>query len=542
MKRILASVLLLAAVFLVWPGDSYTADDNSELLKLYMGEVKVLSASTPSRIVIGNPSVADVTNVTKNSITLTPKSAGTTTLVFWDNFGEQSYRLKVFSEDINNAKSRVDNLLSKLNLPEVYSQAAEDEGKVLILGRVKSSQDRERVFTILGGLKNKIVDLVQVKEEESLLDIDVQILELNKDATSTLGFSWPGSVTLTEVGSPALAAAGTGWGTVFKVSNIGRSVAGTANPFTLKLDALVQEGKARILSRPRITCQSGKEAELLVGGEQPIFTTQIAATTGSSGTSVEYKEFGIKLKIKPTLTAEKRIKLSLNVEVSDIGTVQTIGSTGGGTTTTTAQAYPLSRRSAVTELYLDDGQTMAIGGLIKKKSEEDIRKTPFLSNIPVLGAIFRQKTTKEGGGSASRGDTELFIVLTPRIAYLEQEKFPQPKTKDEVQPQELEKAQEEPPVESVTQYAGIVQERVLSSFTYPQELKESGEQGTVKLRLHIAHTGELMDVVVVEPSGYQLLDDQAVSMAKNITSYPPFPVSIEDQELWIDIPVTFQLK
>ncbi|MBP7836251.1 MAG: pilus assembly protein N-terminal domain-containing protein, partial [Candidatus Omnitrophica bacterium] len=167
MKRILASVLLLAAVFLVWPGDSYTADDNSELLKLYMGEVKVLSASTPSRIVIGNPSVADVTNVTKNSITLTPKSAGTTTLVFWDNFGEQSYRLKVFSEDINNAKSRVDNLLSKLNLPEVYSQAAEDEGKVLILGRVKSSQDRESVFTILGGLKNKIVDLVQVKEEES---------------------------------------------------------------------------------------------------------------------------------------------------------------------------------------------------------------------------------------------------------------------------------------------------------------------------------------------------------------------------------------
>jgi len=185
---------------------------------------------------------------------------------------------------------------------------------------------------------------------------------------------------------------------------------------------------------------------------------------------------------------------------------------------------------------------MAIGGLIKKKSEEDVRKTPFLSNIPVLGALFRQKTTKEGGGTASRGDSELFIVLTPRIAYLEQEKFPQSKTKDEVQPEEMENAQAEQPVESVTQYAGIVQERVLSSFTYPQELKESGDQGTVKLRLHIAHTGELLDVVVVEPSGYQLLDDQAVSMAKNITSYPPFPVSIEDQELWIDIPVTFQLK
>ncbi|MDD5196828.1 MAG: TonB family protein [Candidatus Omnitrophota bacterium] len=540
MKKIFLFTLLAGAAFIILPGSSYTADDASEVLKLYMGEVKIISVSTPSRIVVGNPAIADVTQVTKNSITLSPKSPGTTTLVFWDNFGEQPYRLKVFAEDINAVKSRIDNLLGKLNLPEVYSQAAEDEGKVLLLGRVKSSQDRERVFTALGSLKDKTVDLVQVKEEESLLDIDVQILELNKDATNTLGFSWPGSVTLTEVGSPALAAAGTSWGKVFKVSNIGRSIDGTANPFTLKLDALVQEGKARILSRPRITCQSGKEAELIVGGEQPIFTTQIAATTGSQGTSVEYKEYGIKLKIKPTLTAEKRIKLSLNVEVSDIGTVQTIGTSSSSETTTTAQAYPLSKRSAATELYLDDGQTIAIGGLIKKKAEEDIRKTPFLSKIPIIGAIFRQKVTKEGGGTGSRGDTELFIVLTPKIAYMEKEK-PLPSRKEETSKEEK-TSREEQSVESVTQYARIIQERLLSNFSYPQELQEGGYQGTVKLRLHISYTGEPLDIVVIEPSGYQLLDDQAASMAKNITSYPPFPASIEDQELWIDIPVTFQLK
>ncbi|MDD2679207.1 MAG: TonB family protein [Candidatus Omnitrophica bacterium] len=539
MKRICLFTLLAAAAFIVLPGNSYTADDTSEVLKLYMGEIKIISVSSPSRIAVGNPAIADVTNVTKNSITLTPKSPGTTTLVFWDNFGEQPYRLKVFAEDISAIKSRVDNLLGKLNLPEVYSQSAEDEGKVLMLGRVKSSQDRERVFTALGGLKEKIVDLIQVKEEESLLDIDVQVLELDKDATSTLGFSWPGSITFTEIGSPALGAAGTSWGKIFKVSNIGRSISGTASPFTLKLDALIQEGKARILSRPRITCQSGKEAELIVGGEQPIFTTQIAATTGSQGTSVEYKEYGIKLKIKPTLTAEKRIKLGLNVEVSDIGTVQSIGTTSSSTTTTTAQAYPLSKRSASTELYLDDGQTMAIGGLIKKKSEEDIRRTPFLSNVPIIGAFFRQKTTKEGGGTASRGDTELFIVLTPKIAYMEREKSLQPAT-----PKEVKTTREAPEVgvDPVTQYAKIIQERMLSNFTYPPELKESGDQGTVKLRLHISYTGELLDVVVKEPSGYYLLDDQAAAMAKNITSYPPFPASIEDKELWIDIPVTFQLK
>jgi len=537
MKKIFLLLFLASTAFIVRPGNVYTLDsasEKTEIIKIYIGGFTTIPASSPSRIAIGNPAIADVTNVTKQAITLVPKAPGSTTLVYWDNFGEQSYKIKVFAEDVGEIKSRADNLLGKLNAPEVYSQAEEDEGKVLILGRVKTSQERERIFTALAGLKDKIVDLVQIKEEEALLDIDVQILELNKDATNTLGFTWPGSMTLTEVGSPGIAAAGTSWGKLFKVANETRAA------FTLKLDALIQEGKAQILSRPHITCQSGKEAELIVGGEQPIFTTQVVATTGTQGTNVEYKEYGIKLKIKPALTEEKRIKLGVNVEVSEIGTVQTIGTTSSTETTTTAQAYPLSKRSASTELYLDDGQSMAIGGLIKKKSEEDVRKTPYLSNIPILGVFFRQKVTKTGGGTTSRGDTELFIVLTPKIAYMEKEKKTVPSQKDV--PQETKATAQEQPVSPVTQYAKIIQSRMLNNFTYPKEIKESGYQGTVKLRLHISYTGDLLDVVIKEPSGYQLLDDQAISMAKGVSSYPPFPASIEEKELWVDIPVTFQLK
>jgi len=539
MKKIFLFLFLAGAACVIQPGNIYTldtaADNTSEIIRIYMGGFRTMSTNNPSRIVIGNPAIVDVANVTKQGITLTPKSPGTTTLVYWDNFGEQSYKIKVLAEDVNALKIRADNLLGKLDLPEVYSQAEEDEGKVLILGRVKTSQDRERIFTVLAGLKDKLVDLVQVKEEEALLDIDVQIMELNKDATNTLGFTWPGSVTFTEVGSPALAAAGTTWGKVFKVSDIMRSTGGTATPFTLKLDALIQEGKAQLLSRPRIACQSGKEAELIVGGEQPIFTTQIAATTGNQGTSVEYKEYGIKLKIKPVLTDDKRIKLGVNVEVSDIGTVQTIGTTSASTTTTTAQAYPLSKRSASTELFLDSGQSMVIGGLIRKKKEETVTRTPFLSDVPILGALFRQKVTKTGGGIGQKVDTELFIILTPTIASLEKARAP--KTQPQNIPQE-----EQQPVDPTTQYAKIIQERILANFTYPQEIKDSGYQGTVKLRLHVLYTGELLDVAIKEPSDYQLLNDQAVAMAKEISSYPPFPASIEERELWIDVPVTFQLK
>ncbi len=536
MKKIFLLIFLISMVFGVRTSSSYTLDatsDNSEIIKIYMNGPKTMSTSNPTRIVIGNPAIIDVGWVSKKELTIVPKAGGTTTLVYWDDFGEQSYKIKVFAEDISELKARVDNLLAKLNLPEVYSQAEDEEGKVFVLGRVKTSQDRERIFTVLGGLKDKIVDLIQIKEEEALLDIDVQIIEINKDATNTLGFTWPGSINFTEIGSPGLAAAGTTWGKIFKVNNIMRSSGGTATPFTLKLDALIQEGKARILSRPRITCQSGKEAELIVGGEKPIFTTQVAQSTGAQATSVAYKEFGIKFKIKPTLTDEKRIKLSLNVEVSEVGAVESLGSA----TTTTAKAYPLSKRSASTELYIDDGQNMVIGGLIKKKTEEDVVRTPFLSNIPVLGALFRQKTSKVGGGTGNRGDTELFIILTPKIVSMEGDKT---QAKREVLP--VTAAPQEQSLDPVTKYSNIVQQRITQKITYPSSAKEAGFQGTVKLSLNLSYKGELLDLKLKSSSGYKVLDDDALSVAKSIAPYyPPFPPVITSQDIWIDVPIYYQL-
>ncbi len=381
----------------------YPLNEMEDELKLYLGETKAISVNSPTRIAIGNPNIADVTNVTKNEITLMPKAVGSTTLVFLDNFGEQSYKVKVFSENIYEIKRRVDNLLGKLNIPQVYTQAQEEEAKLFLLGRVKTAQDRERISIVLGALKDKTVDLIEVREEEAVVEIDVQILELNKDAASTLGFTWPGSITLTEAGSPGIL--GSKWSTLFKVLNLQRGA------FSWTLDALIQEGKARVLSRPRLACQSGKEAELLVGGEKPIFTTSVASTTGDAGTEVEYKEYGIKLKIKPTVTEEARIKLALNVEISEVGAAETIGSAAAPT----AKAYPLSKRNASTELFLSDGQTMAIGGLKKQRNEEDVSKVAGLGNLPLLGVLFRKTAIKSGGGAGGRGDVELFITLTPSI-------------------------------------------------------------------------------------------------------------------------------
>lgn len=526
MKR--SGVIFLIAVLLLLPCLKARAADNlSDELKLYLGETQILPVNNPTRIAIGNPDIVDVTNATKSELTLSPKLQGSTTLVIWDNFGEQSYSVKVFNENIHEIKRRVDNLLAKLSLPGIYTQAEEDEGKVILLGSVKIPQDRENITLVLGPLKEKTVDLIAVKEEDAAVEIDVQVLELSKDATNTLGLTWPGSITLTEVGSPGIQTAGVKWSTLLKVLNLKRAA------FSVTLDALVQEGKAKILSRPRLACQSGKEAELLVGGEKPIITTTVAST-GGSGTNVEYKEYGLKLKIKPTVTDDQRIKVSLNVEISEVGTAETIGEADAPT----ARAYPLTKRNVLTELYLGSGQTMAIGGLIKQKAEEDIRKIAGLGDLPIVGLLFRKKDSKIGGGEGERGNMELFITLTPTII---PGKEAVSEKRGEIKPAVISSSVDNNLPVPLRDYASIVQKRIMDNLRYPDSAKEAGFSGTVKLKLHLSYLGQLLDVAVKEPSSYRVLDDNAIEIARRLISYPPFPPSVEEKELWIDIPITYQL-
>ena len=522
MKALLRKLKVFIFISLCLAGVSLWAGEDD--VKLIVGETKIIPIRTPTRVVIGNPAVADIADVTNSEITLSAKSPGTTTLVYWDAFGEQSVNIRVVQEDMNEIERRVNNLLQELNLAGVHAKAADEEGKVLLLGQVKSPQEKERITVALGPLKDKTLDLIEIKEEESAVEIDVQVLELDKDATNTLGFTWPGSITLTDSSGPTSTAV-TGLERVFHVSQFTRTA------FNVTLDALIQEGKARVLSRPRLACQSGKEAELLVGGEKPIFTTTIAATTGAQGTSVEYKEFGIKLNIKPTVTEEKDIKLALNVEVSEVGTTAEFI---GTTTNRTAQAYPLTKRNSSTELFLRNGQTMAIGGLIKQKNEEDIRKTFLLGDIPILGAAFRKKTTKVGGGTGERGNVELFITLTPTIVSREI-----PESKEVSSPSQAQIQVPRIPLD-LANYARAIQAKILSATYYPRQAKDAGWEGNLRLSLNIASNGHLKSIKVLQSSGYKILDDAALDAARTQAPYPPFPPQIESKDIWVDVPIVYK--
>lgn len=533
-KFIIAAVtagLLYTAIPLCYP----QAEDVSEEIVLIIGEAKSFHFDAPQRVSIANPAIVDIPSVKKDEIILVGKSKGVTNLFVWDASGRSTYSVKVIPEDNEYLREAVLNILKNTGFTTIYIKNLEDQGKILLMGKVKSVEEKEKLKNVLGDLYNKITDVVEI-DEEALIEIAVEVMELSTDAQKTLGFSLPRTVTLTEEAPVS----GSKFQQIFKVNSLTRGTYSdgtlTPVPFSWRLDLLEAEGKANILSRPRVVCQSGKEAELLVGGEVPIFTTQVASA-GGGGTQVEYKEYGIKLKIGPTVKEKGKVQLVLNVEISEIGTAETIGDPNAPT----AKAYPLTKRNISTQLYLNDSETLAIGGLIKQKSEEDLEKFPWLADVPVLGSFFKHKTTKKGGGTGARGDTELFITLTPKIiSYEEAPLLTEEEKKVSRQKEDFLTMYEDKkmPVE-IQDYILEVQRKILGNLSYPATLLNTGWQGVVTLKLHLDSMGNLQNAQIVKSSGYKIFDEDALKLVKDI-SYPPFPSQISLEELKIEVPIVYK--
>ena len=532
---------LLFLFFIIFTAYNYCAGqatyEEFSSLTLYVGDIKIVPVKNPTRVVINNPKIADVASVNTEEMVISAKGAGATDIVWWDNFGEHALRLEVFSENLSAIKERIDGILKELKIPDVFTKRADSEGKVFLLGSLKEQKDKDRINLALGILKDKTVDLIEVKEEETTVEIDVQIMEIGKDAQKKLGFTMPSTVTAKEQAGQF---DGTLRGTADAIFHVFQW---QRNPlFQATFDALAEEGKVKILSRPRLACQSGKEAELLVGGEKPIFSTGVVSGGGAT-TSVEYKEYGIKLKIKPVVTPEQQIKVSLKVEVSEIQESESIGGSGG----TTAQASPLTKRSASTDLVLADGQTMVIGGLIRKKAEENYSKVLGLGDIPVLGMLFRKKTTKFGGARGESGDAELFITLTPKIinkqdSIVKEGEKQQLNLKEATQPKEALPTVGEEGSVVLSRYIQILTKRIHDHLNYPWSASQGRIEGVLKLSLNISSAGELLGAKVVQSSGFAVLDENALKTVKEVAPFPSFPSEIVQKELWVEIPIVYNLK
>lgn len=170
-----------------------------------------------------------------------------------------------------------------------------------------------------------------------------------------------------------------------------------ASLFFFRLRALVNEGKARVITAPRVATLDGNTASILLGQRVPIFTS--VTVGGQLQTTVSYVDVGVKLETTPRVNTDQLITLTLKPDVSTLGAPI---SSGGQT------AYILNTRSANTTLSVADGKTIVLGGLISRDERETVVKVPLLGDIPIVGELFRTTET-------SRTETELIFLITPQI-------------------------------------------------------------------------------------------------------------------------------
>jgi type II secretory pathway component GspD/PulD (secretin) len=168
-----------------------------------------------------------------------------------------------------------------------------------------------------------------------------------------------------------------------------------------RLEALATESKAKVLAAPHVLVSDNREARIQVGQQVPLVTssTNVTGTTDIQRT-IQYKDIGIILKVKPQVNDSGLVALDITQEVSSLGAPVSLGD---GTEQPT-----LNKTEATTNLVAQDGQTIIIGGLIRDDKTKGKAGIPFLSRIPFIGWLF-------GDWSDLDNRTELVILITPRV-------------------------------------------------------------------------------------------------------------------------------
>ena len=169
----------------------------------------------------------------------------------------------------------------------------------------------------------------------------------------------------------------------------------------LELSALEEEGRGEVVSNPRVITANQREAIIRQGDEVAYLTIQPATTPGAvAQATVEFKEVLLELKVTPTITQDGRVYLNLAVKKDEVS--ELIANPAGGF------IPQIARREVSTAVLIDNGQTVVVGGVYEFSNREDLRKVPFLGDLPVVGNLFKNR-------SKQADKAELLIFVTPRV-------------------------------------------------------------------------------------------------------------------------------
>jgi pilus assembly protein CpaC len=336
--------------------------------------VTVIVSDTVGRVVSADPAIADAQPITERSLYLIGKGFGTTTVNLFSADGRPIGLLavEVGADTADIARS------IRAAVPNSAVKVGTVNGRIRLSGTVPDQVAMGKVLEVVDQYGSPAVINTLTVVGGQQVNLEVRILEAQRDAGRELGISWSGNA------GPA-----GGGGSSFS-SFITSIISGGFN-LNLSLNALETKNLVRTLAEPNLTTLSGVNASFLAGGQVPI---RIVDTNGNA--ALEYRDFGVRLVFTPVVMDGDRIQIHLNPEVSGIG-----GFTGAGDPV-------FNTRTLEATVELRDGQSFAVAGLLQNNTQMTQDQLPWIGDVPILGSLFKSSKFQ-------KHDTELVVIVTPRL-------------------------------------------------------------------------------------------------------------------------------
>jgi pilus assembly protein CpaC len=393
MKRtlILKACAALAFAAPAWPAVAQMAQDQGGAQTIIVPKDKSAAFRLDypaSEIVVAQPDTLSLVATTDRSFYVRGKQVGVTNILIYDAAHHLAQVVDVrVGYDVDGLKADLDRALPGENI-----SVSNFAGGILLSGEVSTSNVAARAAAIAEHYAPKDVQSDLTVRAAQQVEVDVRIIEASHSAEKDLGL---------DISVQTIEGFHFSTGAGLPSGNAPRGVVGVNGQFghfsiDAQLNALEVKGAIRTLARPDLLAMSGQEASFLAGGEFPY-----PIPNGTNGTSIEFRQFGVQLKMTPVVEDNGEIQLKVAPEVSQLDPQNGINMQG-------FQVPALTIRRTATQIELRDGESFAIAGLFQRSTSNVIDQVPWASDVPVLGALFRSAAWK-------RNETELVIIVTPHL-------------------------------------------------------------------------------------------------------------------------------
>ncbi len=377
-----------------------------EYLRVFSGRSLVIRSPEPlKRVSVTDEQIAYAVIVAPDQVVIHGLKPGSVTLLLWTDKEEmRSFGLEVLL-DLRPLRDTMRKMFPTENI-----EIDQSGSSLLLNGTVSSQEVVDRALAIAKTEVTSAVSLMTVAvAPNKVVLLQVRFAEVDRNALQQLGLNIISTGALNTIGatttgqfSPPASQGGVGGGNQgsFQLSDL-------LNIFVFRPDlnlavtikALEQRNFLQILAEPNLLAVGGKEASFLAGGEFPVPIVQ--GGTGIQTVTVQFKEFGVRLKFVAEPQPDGLIRLKVAPEVSSLDFANAVTLSG-------FTIPALTTRKAETEVELRDGQSFAIAGLIDKRLTQISNKIPWLGDVPFLGKLFQSREFKQS-------NSELLVMVTPHL-------------------------------------------------------------------------------------------------------------------------------